>query len=102
MELHRLRLVHVSKLKLPGNSLNFEKSLRIAEYVEHAYPELNYIFGIGTFLTNGFVDKPLNIVMKLVRLNGIPVAKIPDDVGKAMCVDDVKLKYYIEKYGIKL
>ena len=30
MELHRLRLVHVSKLKLSGNSLNFEKIIKKA------------------------------------------------------------------------
>jgi nicotinate phosphoribosyltransferase len=84
-----------------SDSLNFEKSLDIAEYMEHIYPKFSYMFGIGTFLTN-FAEKPLNIVMKLVEVNGTPVAKISDNIGKAVCTDKNKLNYYIAKYGIKV
>ena len=84
-----------------SDSLNFEKSLDIAQYMEEVFPELNYMFGIGTFLSN-FALNPLNIVMKLVELNGIPVAKIPDTAGKAICTSPTQLKHYISKYGIRL
>ena len=43
-------------------------------------------FGIGTHLTNDMGDapemKPLNIVMKLVRANRQPVAKLSDTPGQ--------------------
>ena len=42
-------------------------------------------FGIGTNFTNDFPLSPLkalNMVIKLVRLNGIPVVKLSDDLGK--------------------
>lgn len=45
-------------------------------------------FGIGTHLTHdmGMVT-PLNIVMKLVRVNGQAVAKLSDAPGKTLCDD---------------
>ena len=48
-------------------------------------------FGIGTFLTNDFCtlssgsiekNKPLNIVIKLSSVNGLPCVKISDDLTK--------------------
>lgn len=45
------------------------------------------IFGIGTDFTNDCGVVPLKIVMKLVRYDGKPVAKLPDTRGKTMCDD---------------
>jgi nicotinate phosphoribosyltransferase len=56
--------------------------------------------GIGTNLTNDCGFEPLNIVIKPVMINGNPVAKISDSVGKCMCEDDsyiTYLKYVIQK-----
>jgi nicotinate phosphoribosyltransferase len=47
-------------------------------------------FGIGTFLTNDFkkasdkskVSTPLNIVIKLNKINGRNCVKLSDDIGK--------------------
>lgn len=51
-------------------------------------------FGIGTFLSNDVRGvTPLNIVMKLVRVNGKPVAKISDAPGKNLCEDPEFVSY---------
>lgn len=41
-------------------------------------------FGIGTFLTNDTSYPAMNQVIKLTEVNGIPVCKISDDMGKFM------------------
>ncbi|MBQ4533982.1 MAG: nicotinate phosphoribosyltransferase, partial [Ruminococcus sp.] len=50
-------------------------------------------FGIGTFCSNDTEEKALNIVIKLQYVNGRPVAKLSDDIGKAMCRDEEYLEY---------
>ncbi len=59
----------------------------------------NISFGVGTNLTNnipylrklGF--KPPQIVMKIIEVDGQPVAKLSDSPGKGMCEDDMYMKY---------
>ena len=49
---------------------------------------INTSFGIGTDLTNsGLGYTPLQIVMKVVEVDGMAVAKISDSPGKEMCED---------------
>ena len=50
-------------------------------------------FGIGTNLTNDLGHEPLQIVMKMVRCNGQPVAKVSDAPEKTMCDDAAYLAY---------
>ncbi|WP_028357830.1 nicotinate phosphoribosyltransferase [Brackiella oedipodis] len=50
-------------------------------------------FGIGTNLTNDVGPEALQIVMKMVRCNGQPVAKISDEPNKTMCDDEEYLQY---------
>jgi nicotinate phosphoribosyltransferase len=50
-------------------------------------------FGIGTNLTNDLGHEPLQIVMKMVRCNGQPVAKVSDAPEKTMCDDQAYLAY---------
>ncbi|MET0807447.1 MAG: nicotinate phosphoribosyltransferase, partial [Pseudoxanthomonas sp.] len=50
-------------------------------------------FGVGTHLTNDLGPTPLNIVIKMVRCNGQPVAKLSDSPGKSMCDDPGYLAY---------
>lgn len=50
-------------------------------------------FGIGTNLSNDLGPRPLSIVMKLVRCNDLPVAKLPDSPGKTLCDDPQFLGY---------
>jgi nicotinate phosphoribosyltransferase len=65
------------------NALTCKLALELLHYFRG---RINPSFGIGTHFTNDFPDAllpALNIVMKMVRCNGVPVVKLPDDVGKA-------------------
>lgn len=55
-------------------------------------------FGIGTHLTNDFNYKPLQIVLKMIKCNGSPVAKLSNSPGKTMCEDEGYLAYLIETF----
>ena len=57
-------------------------------------------FGIGTQLTNDVGLVPLNIVMKLARVNGQPVAKLSDTPGKTLCDDATFLAYLRQVFGV--
>ena len=57
-------------------------------------------FGIGTNLTNDMGIDGLKIVMKLVELNGRPVAKVSDSPGKGMCEDPIFEQFLKEGYGL--
>jgi len=74
----------------------FSDGLTVEDAIElwHTFKdEINVSFGIGTHLTNDFGHKPLSIVMKMVRCNDQPVAKISDSPGKGMCEDPGYLDY---------
>lgn len=61
-------------------------------------------FGIGTNLTNDLGDPPdhvpLQIVIKMVRCNGQPVAKLSDTPSKNMCEDEKYLAYLRQVFEI--
>ena len=57
-------------------------------------------FGIGTNLTNDLGPAPLNIVIKMTKANGQPVAKISDTPNKSMCEDLGYLAYLRQVFGI--
>ena len=57
-------------------------------------------FGIGTNLTNDLGVPPLSIVMKMVRCNGQPVAKLSDSPGKTMCDDPGYLAYLRQVFEV--
>lgn len=86
----KLGIDPMTKTLVFSDGLNFEKALDIAEYFKD---RINFSFGIGTFLSNdmggytnkdGVEYKPLNIVMKLMWFDGLPVAKISDEPNKSM------------------
>jgi len=58
-------------------------------------------FGIGTNLTNDLGHEPLQIVMKMVRCNGQPVAKVSDAPEKTMCDDPAYLAYLRQVFQIR-
>ncbi len=57
-------------------------------------------FGIGTNLTNDLGYEPLQIVIKMVRCNGQPVAKLSDTPSKNMCDDEHYLAYLRQVFEI--
>lgn len=57
-------------------------------------------FGIGTNLTNDLGYEPLQIVIKMVRCNGQPVAKLSDTPSKNMCEDEKYLAYLRQVFDI--
>ena len=58
-------------------------------------------FGIGTNLTNDLGYDPLQIVIKMVRCNGQPVAKLSDTPSKNMCDDEAYIRYLRQVFEIK-
>ena len=61
---------------------------------------MNLGFGVGTNLTNDLGPEPLNIVIKMMRANGQPVAKISDTPGKSLCDDPSYLAYLKQVFGM--
>lgn len=73
-----------------SDGLNFNLALDIARRFDG---RCKTSFGIGTNLTNDMGVPALQIVMKMVRCNGQPVAKVSDEPGKTMSVDPEYLSY---------
>jgi len=59
-------------------------------------------FGIGTYITNDFDYKALQIVLKMVRCNGRPVAKKSDSPGKGMCTDQLYVDYLMKAFNERI
>jgi nicotinate phosphoribosyltransferase len=57
-------------------------------------------FGIGTNLTNDLGYEPMQIVIKMTRCNGQPVAKISDAPSKTMDYDPSYVQYLREVFQV--
>jgi nicotinate phosphoribosyltransferase len=94
----RLRIDARTKRLVWSDSLDLPKAFalhqRFAQRVQTG-------FGIGTYLTNDMGLQPLNIVMKLVRCNDAPVAKLADSPGKTLATDETFLAYLRQVFGVK-
>lgn len=88
-----------TKLLLFSDSLDFDRAQKLHEYFVN---KTKVSFGIGTFVSNDTCETPLNIVIKLQYVNGRPVAKLSDDVGKAMCMDTEYLEYLKRSVAFRL
>lgn len=88
-----------TKLLLFSDSLNFDKAQKLHDYF---CDKTKVSFGIGTFVANDTCVPALNIVIKLQYVNGLPVAKLSDDVGKAMCRDGEYLEYLKRSVDFRL
>jgi len=99
-------LAHYAKLRIDAHTkrLVFSDGLNLGSafgIYRHFADRTQLGFGIGTNLTNDMGLVPLNIVMKLVRCNGQPVAKLSDSPGKAMCTDATFLAYLCQVFRIQ-
>ena len=92
-----LRINPHTKRLVFSDGLNLDKALALWR---HFAPHIQLGFGIGTNLTNDLGLQPLNIVMKLVRANGQPVAKISDTPGKTLCDDETYLAYLRQVFDL--
>ena len=85
---------HINIKYLFSDNLNFDKALTLTRMFGD---RVNVSHGIGTFITNNIPSIPnhkaLNQVIKIVRANGRPVAKLSDDPMKAQCEDPIFLEY---------
>jgi len=76
----------LKKTLLFSDNLNFNN---IADLFHFFNKKINIMFGIGTKLTCDIPNvNPLNIVIKLVKCNGKPVAKLSDSPGKMVCINE--------------
>lgn len=63
-----------------SDGLDVEEIKNLFNYCKN---KIQCSFGIGTNLTNDVGVKPLNMVIKLFKVNGIPVVKLSDVASKA-------------------
>jgi nicotinate phosphoribosyltransferase len=99
-------LAHYAGLRIDAHAkrLVFSDSLDIGRAIElyrHFGERVNTGFGIGTNLTNDVGLPPLNIVMKLVEVNGQPVAKLSDAPGKTLATDATFLAYLRQVFAVQ-
>jgi nicotinate phosphoribosyltransferase len=81
-----------------SDSLTFP---RVIELFQRFKGRARLAFGVGTNLTNDLGYTPLQIVIKMVRCNGQPVAKLSDSPEKNMCDDPAYLAYLRQVFEIK-
>jgi len=73
-----------------SDGLDFKKAIILWNLFKN---RIKVSFGIGTNFTNDFDYKSPQIVLKMVRCNGQPVAKLSDTPEKGMCTDQGYLNY---------
>ncbi|KQX98475.1 nicotinate phosphoribosyltransferase [Massilia sp. Root133] len=91
-------IAHYAKLRIDARTkrLVFSDALTVPKALSlyrHFADRVMTGFGIGTKLTNDTQYDPLNIVMKLTRCNGQPVAKLSDSPGKGFSTDETFIAY---------
>jgi nicotinate phosphoribosyltransferase len=86
-----------SKVLVFSDGLDIPKVMQL--YM-HFRGRCQLAFGVGTNLTNDVGPTPLNIVIKMVRCNGQPVAKLSDSPGKNMCDDAAYVAYLRQVFDI--
>jgi nicotinate phosphoribosyltransferase len=86
-----------TKVLVFSDALDIPKVLRL---YERFHGRCQLAFGVGTNLTNDLGYQPLQIVIKMVRCNGQPVAKLSDSPGKNMCEDQAYLAYLRQVFDI--
>ena len=93
----RYRIDPLTKTLIFSDSLDIP---RVIELHRRFASRARLAFGVGTNLTNDLGYTPLQIVVKMVRCNGQPVAKLSDTPAKNMCDDEAYLAYLRQVFEI--
>ena len=93
----KMRIDPRSKVMVFSDSLNVPLAIRL---FEHFKGRSQTAFGIGTNLTNDIGFTALQIVIKMTRFNGQPVAKISDEPSKTIDYDPSYVKYLREVFNV--
>ena len=86
-----------SKVLVFSDGLDIPKVMQL---YAHFRGRCQLAFGVGTNLTNDVGPMPLNIVIKMIRCNDQPVAKLSDSPGKNMCEDEAYVAYLRQVFQI--
>jgi nicotinate phosphoribosyltransferase len=86
-----------TKVLVFSDGLDIPKVMRL---YEHFRDRCLLAFGVGTNLTNDVGPEALQIVIKMIRCNGQPVAKLSDSPGKNMCEDAAYVAYLRQVFEI--
>jgi len=82
-----------------SDGLDFEKALKLYNRFRD---RIQTSCLIGTNITNDFDFNPLQIVLKMTKCNGQPVAKISDTPEKSMCNDEGYKDYVISTFDKRI
>ena len=93
----RMRIDPKTKTMVFSDQLNLPLAIRL---FNHFKDRSTIAFGIGTNLTNDLGYEPLQIVIKMTRCNGQPVAKISDAPSKTMDYDPSYVAYLREVFQV--
>lgn len=93
----KLRIDPMSKTIIFSDGLTTELCMKLAAY---CHGKIMCSFGIGTHLTNDVGVKPLNMVIKLIMIDGEHVIKLSEDHSKAVG-DDKTIEHVKWVVGIK-
>jgi nicotinate phosphoribosyltransferase len=93
----RMRVDPLAKTMVFSDSLDVPLAISLFEYFRG---RSQTAFGIGTNLTNDLGYEALQIVIKMTRCNGQPVAKISDEPSKTMDYDPSYVAYLREVFQV--
>ena len=93
----KMRIDPRTKAMVFSDSLTVPLAIRLFNYFRG---RSQTAFGIGTNLTNDLGYEALQIVIKMTRCNGQPVAKISDEPSKAMDYDPSYVAYLREVFQV--
>ena len=93
----RMRIDPRTKTMVFSDQLNIPLAIRL---YQHFKERSTLAFGIGTNLTNDLGYEALQIVIKMTRCNGQPVAKISDEPSKTMDYDPSYVAYLREVFQV--
>jgi nicotinate phosphoribosyltransferase len=93
----RMRIDPRAKAMVFSDSLNVPLALKLFNYFKG---RAQTSFGVGTNLTNDLGYEALQIVIKMTRCNGQPVAQISDEPSKTMDYDPAYVAYLREVFQV--